>query len=582
MSIAKTSGSSPLRSKLAIAISLVLAVVATQVLVAAPVAADQWSSGLSGPNEIGAVIIESRFTGGVSNLQAISNSASGLDAESFQCEIAWQGPCSSRDLTITGTLTLGLCESAASQDCVEGISMRSAELGEVRGEFLGDVSGPTVTASTSFGVPAGATAGKWRVPGFIHAGGTDTYFVSLSYSLFAFERKPASIGKVSINIAPYTEVTGDYSEVSFEDAVDARGKRYAYQVGPAEKCVWQETGLCGVAQDFAPDVSVTLNTRMSNKIGGWFNGRLTRPDIRVTRHSGTSNRISITGEPVRVQRVAASVPRSQASPEFLKQFDGPSETYFALTEATSIYAFSDLRAMKKQLDDTAVGVSTHWTLETSGSFLHPCLGDTSRVNGIVTTNSTVYQGGAPEFSRGFLNYKVGGLHYEADGVTKAQGSYDLVMRSDVARCLYGFSNAPVSATVTITGEGDSNIATTVVSERNGWLKLAAYGFTFSQKTIKVKLTQPLSRTLNKFSGRTTTLSASQRSQIRTLVTNLKSAKTITCTAKFVKAADRATALKRAQNACSHARSVNRNFKFTSVARQVKNTNQDRTVIVRSS
>ena len=117
------------------------------------------------------------------------------------------------------------------------------------------------------------------------------------------------------------------------------------------------------------------------------------------------------------------------------------------------------------------------------------MADRGRVLGIVTTNSMVYDGFAPRFTRGFLDYRVAGLHFEADGKTEVIGSYDLVMRSDVARCLYRFTNAPVSATITITGEGDKNIATTVVGERNGWLKLAAYGFTFSQKTIKVKLTQ---------------------------------------------------------------------------------------------
>jgi hypothetical protein len=37
--------------------------------------------------------------------------------------------------------------------------------------------------------------------------------------------------------------------------------------------------------------------------------------------------------------------------------------------------------------------------------------------------------------------------------------------------------------------GEKKVATTVVSEKNGWLKLAAYGFTFSSPTISVKLSQ---------------------------------------------------------------------------------------------
>jgi hypothetical protein len=38
-------------------------------------------------------------------------------------------------------------------------------------------------------------------------------------------------------------------------------------------------------------------------------------------------------------------------------------------------------------------------------------------------------------------------------------------------------------------KGEKKIATTVLREKAGWLTLAAYGFTFSSPTIKVKLTQ---------------------------------------------------------------------------------------------
>ena len=100
-----------------------------------------------------------------------------------------------------------------------------------------------------------------------------------------------------------------------------------------------------------------------------------------------------------------------------------------------------------------------------------------------------YDTGSPSFENGFLNYKVGGLHFMPDGKTEVQGTYDLVMRSETARCLYGFTKAPISATVSVVGGENSSVATTVVSESNGWLKMAAYGFTFSEKTVRVKMTQ---------------------------------------------------------------------------------------------
>ena len=88
------------------------------------------------------------------------------------------------------------------------------------------------------------------------------------------------------------------------------------------------------------------------------------------------------------------------------------------------------------------------------------------VVGVVSTNAMGYDSNAPAFKDGFLNYRVTGLHFQSDGLTPNLGTYDLVLRSDAARCLYGFSDAPISATVEIAGaDGTQNVATTVVSEK---------------------------------------------------------------------------------------------------------------------
>ena len=118
-----------------------------------------------------------------------------------------------------------------------------------------------------------------------------------------------------------------------------------------------------------------------------------------------------------------------------------------------------------------------------------CLSQKGKVLGIVSTNATVFESTAPKFSDGQLAYKVSGLHFQKDKKTENLGTYDLVINSEVARCLYGFTKAPISASVSITGGADQKIATTVVGEKNGWLKLAAYGFTYSEKVLSVKLSQ---------------------------------------------------------------------------------------------
>lgn len=153
--------------------------------------------------------------------------------------------------------------------------------------------------------------------------------------------------------------------------------------------------------------------------------------------------------------------------------------------------FGLLEYFRKGVSDTSMGVNTLWNFATINSNGNSrCLNNSSSVLGIVTTNAMVYDGGVPAYKGGFLNYQVAGLHFMPGGTDLAIGTYDMVIRSETARCLYGFGKAPLSASVSVINDkGAKTTATTIVSEKNGWLKLAAYGFTFSKKTIKVKVTK---------------------------------------------------------------------------------------------
>jgi hypothetical protein len=478
---------------------------------------------------------------------------------------------------------------------VQGLELAALDSEFAPATFVRSIQGMNFPGVPSINFYQQSTPSLWDAPHAPSASGTSGYAVIVRAKQV---REPGKQVFRTISftseVIPFREATGPDYKAPYQETVDGDpvlGERErSFGIGGhTYGCAWSEDGTCGVRQDFADGTRIKLTVRLSNSVGGWFEGRIENPVIDVRDFSATNNTITVEAEPATVQRFRYVVDDvanlTNAERIFVRQngFAGSWERFVTWASASSSNTFAFLNYFKPRVSDTAIGKNTFWNFASTntpgqGS---PCLADTTRVLGIVTTNAMVYDGGVPKFNRGFLDYRVAGLHYEADGVTEVLGSYDLVMRSDVARCLYGFSSAPVSATVSITGEGDSTIATTVVSERNGWLKLAAYGFTFSQKTIKVQITQTQSRTLNKFTGRTTTLSATQRSQIRTLVNNSKAAKTITCTGNFVKPADRATALKRAQNACAHARSINKNFKFVATTAQTKSANQDRTVTVRS-
>ena len=143
---------------------------------------------------------------------------------------------------------------------------------------------------------------------------------------------------------------------------------------------------------------------------------------------------------------------------------------------------------------------TQWSIRSTNSGDDPkgCFRSKLDLSGIVSTNSNFFISGPPVYNRdeNSLDYKVASPHFLPNGDV-FKGSYNLLMKSDVARCIYGFSAAPVSATVSIVAsDGTAQVATTVLGEKNGWLYLTASGFTFSSPTVRVKLTQEVQPAAN--------------------------------------------------------------------------------------
>lgn len=379
-------------------------------------------------------------------------------------------------------IAMPACENETAEDCVArfGLELNGEYF---PGEFVSAISsGSTFPASAKYNLPRGGQSSIYKVPGLPHDQG-DLYLVSPNSTA---NHDPRT-GKFQTNDFYLNVIPIVVRPASYQDSL--RGTL---------PCVWRNETECATRANFNSDAKVSVEMRVVNEVGGWFLGRMKDPTLQVTKFSNRNNLISISAYPVQVARFAYKAKKKDTPLADLKAagntgsigtFDSDSPVRI-LNGGYDTTNFRMLSHFRNRVNDTAVGTSTIFQLRTtSRDEGNSCLADRGRVLGIVTTNSMVYDGFAPRFNRGFLDYRVAGLHFEADGKTEVIGSYDLVMRSDVARCLYRFTKAPVSATITIAGEGDKNIATTVVGERNGWLKLAAYGFTFSQKTIKVKLTQ---------------------------------------------------------------------------------------------
>ena len=414
------------------------------------------------------------------------------------CESLSDPECSSSKADYIGAdAILKVCASTSDNNCVVRLEMAGEDGIFHQASFVRNTIGMNFPANASRGFMGATTPSLWSLPQVPSASGTTDYAVIVR----ADTRMDWNDGRFKTygfiaSVRPYRAQTGNYeSPYQFTTKQNFKGEEGTGigVGGHGYECAWSEKGTCGVLQDFAPNTRVKLTVRVTSEVGGWFNGRIKDPVISVTQPRSGVNEITVEAAPAEVQRMYYQTSLANLTLTE-KSWAGGAGTidkgFIQWARASDAQAFRFLNYFRNKVQDKTVGVNTFWNFASSGSqSSNSCLGDTSKVLGIVTTNSMAYNGGTPQFKNGFLNYEVAGLHYQPDGTTKVQGTYDLVMRSEVARCLYGFSRAPLSATISVIGEGDKSIATTVVSEKNGWLKLAAYGFTFSKKTIRAKITK---------------------------------------------------------------------------------------------
>jgi hypothetical protein len=467
----------------------------------------------------------------------------------------------------SASINLRYCENADSEDCIA--KFRVLKEGKLlQTDFVSYVPGAKFFPSApQFGLFETGRASIIRVPDAPHGGG-DLYLVS---------------ARVSSNYEPKSRVFrhNDLYVVIYPFSIKRDFS------GP---CLWRFEGQCGVQEEFPAEVSFGIEVRVVNQLGGWFLGRMKDPVISANTFSSRNNLIVVDAMPVKVSRFAFVTKKSNLSASDRMAVGNVGGTGFLFRDGPARLGndgfdnsvFGMLEHFKARVNDTAVAVTSHWRLRTtSRNGGNPCLAKYDRVLGVVSTNATAYDGFAPEYKDGSINYKVAGLHYLPGGKELALGTYDLVMRSETARCLYGFTKAPVSATVTVLGSGDQNIATTVVSEKGGWLKLAAYGFTFSQKEIKVRLTQPFTMAISKFEASSFALSTKQKSEIRAAVAKGKSNPKFTCTGAFRKAVDKPAAFAKAKAVCSFAKSLDNKRIYVVRAEPAKSASSDARVFVSS-
>lgn len=414
------------------------------------------------------------------------------------------------------------CESSASHDCVLSVGATSADGTTHKAIFVEDFPGKTefsYKGSAEANLPDGGSSFIVDIPTLPHSQGS-LYLVSVNIAGFKeFGESRFKSNSFAAGIFAVTMTNGRYqpSHPSTELAYFNRVGIVSNQRTPSDldyggfaRCVQATATRCALAWPLPSDVTFSLKLKLRTKIQGWLHGRLGDVSASIATSTDGDQLITVSGKPLIVPIVYQwfhldSLPTSiskfyNGDKEFMKQ-----GTLFS-TEADNANAsilkdyiryeerdFPEAMAWYDAIGDRANAVATAWTIRSieDGNLPASCGKASNQLSGIVTTNSNMFIAEPPKFNRvdQTLDYKVASPHYLPDG-TIFKGTYNLVMRSDYARCIYNYSSAPVSASVSVLSlNGTSQIATSTLYEKSGWLYLSANNFTFSSPTLKVKLTQ---------------------------------------------------------------------------------------------
>jgi hypothetical protein len=431
---------------------------------------------------------------------------------------------------------LPACTNEADLDCIESLTAvdpTGAKAAAVFNEYAYPKHPNMFTGNGVQTIKNPASPSVWTIDGAKHAFGAQ-YALAVSlrggYGNGNSQAPELNINLYAVNysagIGERDDSNGIPNYFKCNQAKDATTGKFSIRCGMGAeefglyKCALkvQKNGACLMQHAFPENFRFGVSLRLSKEPTGWFHGRMKDPTIEVAKLAGSAVRLSVESAPTRVPILYQESKYSAMSAELKAYWDNclktracPSGTRNPRVDPNTepdgnkrnvihdpkSYGEQALNAVNyfgSYAKDTAVAAPGLWSMRTLSngemSNANQCFKSGSGVKGIVTTNATAYSEGPPEFDKGMLNYKVAGLHYAADGKTLNEGVYDMIIKSAVARCIYGFSNAPISAAISVTSaSGEAKVATTTVSEKNGWMKLAAYGFTYSSPTISVKLSQ---------------------------------------------------------------------------------------------
>ena len=452
-----------------------------------------------------------------SSLYAMVNGLRGqMPKEMYLCASLETKECTSSEIdAFDFNAIFTKCQSGADTDCIESFGIKNEDNSIDLATFERNwVPGPVFIGDRSKFLPVGYGPSTWTLTS--KSGITETYALSVGVNGYINLRNGS--GKANYEsflaaIQPIKEVSGaEYIAGVAQVTKRAEGYGPGWNTNFIERgCQIAENGKCGYRLPFDLEKTYVLKVRLGQPVQGWLHGRMKDANVIMTTAADNSQVVEISAKPLSIPSVYGWVKWSEL-PTAVKELypvgsggtgrgfndfltpDLASRTLLTKSEVSGDYAIKEMNLWLPLLNDKAAAMRTFWVAQTIRGELplesQNCVRGKG-FTGVIGTNAVVYSDGPPKFDKAeqSLNYTVGASHLDSKG-DLFKGYYQLNLRSDVARCLYGFGSAPIQAKIEVSSsDGTPSVATTVINEKDGWLKMTAGGFTFSTPSIKVKLSQ---------------------------------------------------------------------------------------------
>lgn len=440
----------------------------------------------------------------------------------------WDDPSCSVYDNLFADLILSPCLNEADRACLEGIEAKNSSGTLEKLTLYGEATSQKIaryqfkSGANLVDVPAGGGLSIWK-SSEKNADGSDRLYAAhilLRYIATSSRQSGEAADKIVLS--------------------DFKGQIYPVTLKSGATCKEFAIGSqCIDSVNFTGNEKLAVTLRMNKDLTGWIFGRMQNSEFAVTSLDAGYNKIRIGGDVTLVPELAAKVAKSDISKDpklekYLRDFftngrpgvsvpnpgsgsfnDGSIggyqstsyEGFLAAQTTTRLISvnfdkfalFSAFEDQLKPFSPPASNNGRNILRETNSIFWNfgantyvgsnKCSADKTKLHGLVVTNASIFENGPPEFKDGSLNYRVAGIHNNLDG-SEFKGRYTYIVRSDTARCYYGFSNAPIEARVEVLSSNNTTqVASVLVSEKDGFIKLQADNFTFSSPTIKVKFSQ---------------------------------------------------------------------------------------------